>query len=116
MGKPGGLQACGDFRVVCIAAVQRNGGIGPQLMLLAHALSCSSFMALSQLAERFSACRFVTLRAVSLLGPAVVERAEACINRDTVLLLERGERQRWHGFSGEGGEAASPISRASAVN
>jgi hypothetical protein len=87
MGKPCGLQARGDFRVVCIAAVQRDGGIGPQLMLSGPRAKLFIVHGAEPTGGEIQRLRFVTLRAVSLLGPAVVERAQACINRDTVLLL-----------------------------
>ena len=93
MGKPGGLQARGDFRVVCIAAVQPATGIGPQLMLLGPRAKLFIVHALSQLAGDSSACGSRDyLRARLLNASRCAERAEACINRDTVLLLERGER------------------------
>ena len=54
----------------------------------------------------------MAFRAVGALRPAVVISAQPGVDGHAVLLLQVGESERWHGFSGAGVEAASPMSRA----
>ncbi len=102
------FQSRRDAGVILRTAVQREGGIGLELVLLSPAAELLVAHGAEPAGGKIQRLRLMPFRAVGALRPAVVISAQAGVDGHAVLLLQVGKSERWHGFSGEGGGSSKP--------
>ncbi len=97
-----------DADVILRAAVQRDGGIGLELVLLSPGAELIVAHGAEPAGGKIEGLRLMAFRAVGALRPAVVISAQPGVDGHAVLLLQVGESERWHGFSGAGSGSSKP--------
>ncbi|SSK79632.1 Uncharacterised protein [Klebsiella pneumoniae] len=97
-----------DAGIIFRVAVQRDGGIRLDLVLLSPGAELIVAHGAEPAGGKIQGLRLMTFGAVGALRPAVVISAQAGVNGHAVLLLQVGESERWHGFSGAGGGSSKP--------
>ena len=102
------FQSRRDAGVILRTAVQRDGGIGLELVLFSPAVELLVAHGAEPAGGKVQRLRLMPFRAVDVLRPAVVISAQAGVDGHAVLLLQMGEGERWHGFSGAGGGGSKP--------